>query len=145
MSLIVLFLIMDVVLSFLLPIFIIYALISVLLIFVLTHNLWSVMSQIISKYFSFEALSDYIFRDGGYITLADVLTPSTLFPSLWTILIMLSSLLTVLLVPIDQIRRFTAWWFRDVEKRPLTVIAKVAGTLIIIGAVVTKAIRWFGT
>ena len=58
---------------------------------------------------------------------------------------MLSSVIAMLLVPIDQIRRFTAWWFRDVGKRPLTAIAKVAGTLIIIGSVVIKAVRWVGT
>ncbi len=48
----------------------------------------------------------------------------------------------MLLIPIDHLRQFTAWWF-DVEKHPLTAIAKVAGTLIIIGALLIKAVRWF--
>jgi len=48
------------------------------------------------------------------------------------------------LIPIDRLRRFTAWWFRDVEKRPLTALAKVMGTLIIAAVAVIKAVRWFG-
>jgi hypothetical protein len=63
----------------------------------------------------------------------------------WTVLVVVSSCVAILLEPIDQIRRFTGWWFRDVEKRPLTAVAKVAGTLIIIGAVAIKGIRWFAT
>jgi hypothetical protein len=72
-----------------------------------------------------------------------VLIPSTLMTSMWTFLVLLSSIIAQLLIPIDYIRRFATWWFRDVEKHPLTAIAKVAATLIIIGAVVIKAARCF--
>jgi hypothetical protein len=56
-------------------------------------------------------------------------------------LFFISSVATGLLAPINQIRRFTACWFRDVEKQPLTAIAKVAATMIIVGAVALKAVH----
>jgi len=62
--------------------------------------------------------------------------------SIWTFLLLISAIVSILLIAIDRVGRFTAWWFRDVEKRPLTALAKVAGTLIILGAVVIKTIRW---
>jgi hypothetical protein len=49
----------------------------------------------------------------------------------------------ITIVPFDYLRRFTAVWFRDVEKRPLTAIAKVAGTLIIVSSVAINVIHWF--
>jgi hypothetical protein len=58
---------------------------------------------------------------------------------------MTSTLVAMLLISIDHIFYFTSWWFRDFEKRPLTSIAKVAGTLIIIVAVVIQAVRSFET
>jgi hypothetical protein len=50
----------------------------------------------------------------------------------------------MLLLPVDYLRRFTVWWFRDIEKRPLTAIAKVAATLIIMGALAIKLVHWLG-
>jgi hypothetical protein len=35
----------------------------------------------------------------------------------------------------------TRWWFRDVEKHPLTAITKVAATLIVVGAMAIKVVR----
>lgn len=61
---------------------------------------------------------------------------------MWTFLLFISCLVAQLLVPIDYLRRFTAFWFKDVEHHPLTAIAKVAATLIIVGAVVVKVERW---
>jgi len=85
---------------------------------------------------------NYLFGVGGHnISIWDVLAPSTLLTSIWTVLVMISSVLAMLLIPIDYLRRFTAFWFRNVEQRPLTALAKVTGTLIIIGTVVTRAIR----
>jgi hypothetical protein len=69
---------------------------------------------------------------------------STLPTSIWTLLLFLAGVISTLLIPIDYLRRFTAWWFRDVEKHPLTALSKVAGTLIIVGAVAIKAVRWVG-
>jgi hypothetical protein len=54
----------------------------------------------------------------------------------------ISCLVTQLLVPIDYLRRFTAFWFKNVEKQPLTAIAKVAATLIVVGAMAIKVVRW---
>lgn len=68
--------------------------------------------------------------------------PYTPLTSVWTFLLFLSCLLAQLLVPIDYLRRFTTFWFKDVEHHPLTAIAKVAATLIIVGAMVIKVVRW---
>jgi hypothetical protein len=87
-------------------------------------------------------LDEYLANDGQHIWLDDVMVPSSLFTSLWTVLFSVSLLIVKLLWPLDQIRRFTAFWFRDVEKHPLTAIAKVAGTLVIVAACLIKAVRW---
>jgi hypothetical protein len=58
--------------------------------------------------------------------------------SAWTFLVLLSCIFTRLPIPVTGLRRFTKWWFRDAEKHPLTTIAKVAATLIILGAVMIK-------
>jgi len=61
---------------------------------------------------------------------------------MWTLLLFISCLVAQLLVPIDYLRRFTAFWFKDVEHHPLTAIAKVAATLIVVGATAVKAVHW---
>jgi len=94
-------------------------------------------------YIKFIPITGY-FDTGRDVLLSDVIVPSTLLTSTWTFLLLLSSVITMFLIPIDSVRRFTAWWFRDVEKRPLTALAKVAGTLIVIGAMAIKAVRWIG-
>jgi hypothetical protein len=68
--------------------------------------------------------------------------PSTLLTSIWTFLLFISCVIAQLLVPIDYLRRFTAFWFKDVEHHPSTAIAKVAATLIIVGAMTIKVVRW---
>jgi hypothetical protein len=45
-----------------------------------------------------------------------------------------STLLLKLLAPLDYIRRSTLWWFKDIDAHPVKAIAKVAATLIVIGA-----------
>jgi hypothetical protein len=84
----------------------------------------------------------YFLKNGASITLVDVIVPSTLMTSMWTLLLLVSILVAKILSPIDHLRRLTIWWFKDVETRPLTAIAKVAATLIIIGAALIKAVRW---
>src|SRR5262249_8194842 len=86
--------------------------------------------------------TEYLYLPADQISISDVVVPSTMLTSVWTLLFFVSSLFAQLLVPIDYLRRFTAFWFRDVEHHPLTAIAKVAATLIIGGAVVIKAVRW---
>ena len=78
-------------------------------------------------------INEYLYAPSGDITLFDVIAPSTLLTSMWTLLLLISSIIAQLLAPIDHVRRFTAWWFRDVEKHPLTAIATVAAILIVIG------------
>ena len=84
-------------------------------------------------------ITDYLFHHSQNIHLITVASPSTLLTSLWTMLLLVSSIIAILLIPVEYLRRFTAWWFRDIEKRPLTSLAKVAGTLLVIGAVVIHA------
>jgi hypothetical protein len=47
-----------------------------------------------------------------------------------------------LLALIELIRRFTLWWFKDLNAHPLRVIARVAATLIVVGASAVQAARW---
>jgi hypothetical protein len=83
----------------------------------------------------------YIFAD-SITKLQSVIIPSTLLTSTWVFLIFLSAIVSQLLIPLDRVRQFAAWWFRDVEKHPLTVIAKVTATMIIIGAGAIKIVHW---
>jgi hypothetical protein len=62
---------------------------------------------------------------------------STLFTSLWTILISISVAVIKLLAPLQ---RFTAWFF-NVEQRPLQAIGIVSGTLVIACAGLWSLIR----
>jgi hypothetical protein len=66
----------------------------------------------------------YVLKPGSSIDLLDVITPSTLLTSLWTFLLLISGILAQVLIPIDYVRRFAAWWFRDVETRPLNGVSK---------------------
>lgn len=85
-------------------------------------------------------ITDYLYHESQNIHLITVVSPSTLFTSSWTVLLVVSSIIVMLLTPVEYLRRFTAWWFRDIEKRPVTSLAKVAGTLLVIGAVVIHAV-----
>jgi hypothetical protein len=76
------------------------------------------------------------------VDIQDVFIPSTLMTSSWVILFLVSSLITGLLLPLEYLRRFTVWWFKDIDSRPLTVIARVAATLIVVVALVFNAARW---
>jgi hypothetical protein len=62
---------------------------------------------------------------------------STLFTSIWTILILVSTALLKLLSPVH---RATAW-FVDLEKRPVQAIGIVSSALIIFGSVIWTALR----
>jgi hypothetical protein len=73
---------------------------------------------------------------------AQVATMSTLLTSVWVTLFLISTLIIKLLAPLEYIRRFTVWWFKDIDAHPLRAVAKVAATLIVVGAFVLKAVRW---
>jgi hypothetical protein len=101
--------------------------------------------DLINMFVTLQPISQYFTAKPNSMLLDYVIIPSTLLTSLWTFLFLLSSVIVTLLVPVDHLRRFAVFWFRDVEKQPLTVIAKVAATLIIVGSGVTKALHWFWT
>ncbi len=82
------------------------------------------------------------FTTGKIYYIFTVLAPSTLLTPVWSFLLFLSAIVAQLLISIDYLRRFTKFWFRDVEKHPLTAIAKVAATLIVGGAMAIKAVHW---
>ena len=89
-----------------------------------------------------EVLLHYFGLSGRPFSPTAVVVPSTMLTSLWTLLLIVSGMIAQLLSPIDYVRRFTTWWFRDIETHPLTAIAKVAATLIIVSAVAVKTVRW---
>jgi hypothetical protein len=62
---------------------------------------------------------------------------STLFTSVWTILILLSTALLKLLAPVQ---RFTGWFF-DVEKHPIQAIGIVSGFLLVLGSAIWTVVR----
>jgi hypothetical protein len=76
-----------------------------------------------------------LFSGGEFMALA--LFSSTLFTSVWTTLIILSTTVLKLLAPVH---RFTAWFF-DVEKHPVQAIGIVAGALVMIGSLIWTALR----
>jgi hypothetical protein len=63
---------------------------------------------------------------------------STVFTSVWTILVLLASVALKLLSPIQHL---TAWFF-DVDKRPLQAIGIVSGALVMLGAGLWSLVRW---
>ena len=62
---------------------------------------------------------------------------STLFTSIWTILILLATTVLKLLAPLQ---RFTAWFF-DVEHHPVKVIGIVSAALLMIGSLIWALLR----
>jgi hypothetical protein len=62
---------------------------------------------------------------------------STLFTSVWSILILVSASALKFLAPID---RFTAWFF-DVEKHPVQAVGIVAGALVMAGGSIWSVAR----
>jgi hypothetical protein len=62
---------------------------------------------------------------------------STLFTSIWTILILLSTTALKFLAPVH---RFTSWFF-DVDKHPVQAIGIVSGGLVIIGSMIWTVLR----
>jgi hypothetical protein len=62
---------------------------------------------------------------------------TTLFTSIWTLLITLASIIIKLLAPLQ---RFTAWFF-DVDKHPVKAIGIVAGALVMIGSLIWSLVR----
>jgi hypothetical protein len=71
------------------------------------------------------------------ITFLPIFLSSTLFTSIWTILILLSSAVVKLLAPLQH---FTMWFF-DVDKHPLKAIGIVAAALVMTGSVIWMVLR----
>jgi hypothetical protein len=59
-----------------------------------------------SEYLHLSPISNYFSKSSSDTTLGLVIVPSTLFTSLWTLLILLTSFITMLLRPIDNLRRY---------------------------------------
>lgn len=104
--------------------------------------MWSLIIATESSYVNFAVVTAYFSARSEFFGILYVLTPSTLLTSAWALILFLSGIVAQLLVPIDYLRRFTAFWFKDVEHKPLTAIAKVAATLIVVGAFAIKAVHW---
>jgi hypothetical protein len=83
-----------------------------------------------------DAIVHLNYGDDGYMVYPTFFF-STLLTSIWTILIILSSMVLDILSPVQ---RFVAWFF-DVEKRPIEAIGIVAGALAIIGSLVWSLAR----
>ncbi len=136
------FFLIDIVLSYLLPI-LFFSTLDVI-VYLTFSDLYIPFTHLLISSVRLNFVWSYFTMSRSTFAPFAVFTPSTLLTSMWTMLFMLSSSVTMLLLPIDYLRRFTAWWFRDVEKRPLTAIAKVAATLIILGALAIKLVHWLG-
>jgi hypothetical protein len=80
---------------------------------------------------------DPLIERGFMPSLLPVFLLSTLFTSVWTILILLSTTVVKLLAPIH---RFTSWFF-DVDHHPLQAIGIVSGVLVMIGSLIWLIIR----
>jgi hypothetical protein len=102
----------------------------------------TMFSGIVAEFVNLSSILEYFVKESSDITFENVIVPSTLLTSVWTFLLFVSCLFAQLLIPIDYLRKFTTFWFKDVEKQPLTAIAKVAATLIVAGAFAIKAVRW---
>jgi hypothetical protein len=102
----------------------------------------SFLYNVIPDFVDLSVITDYFTTESEHSYFFAVLPPSTLLTSVWTFLLFISAILAQLLVPIEYLRRVTRYWFKDVEKQPLTAIAKVAATLIVVGAMAIKAVRW---
>jgi hypothetical protein len=142
-----LFLALDIFLSFLMPVFIANIL---LFIFLITWDIFHFNFPIIiqlkvlyaeSKLYFYTPMATEYFTHKNILVFASVFVPSTLLTSFWTSLLFLSNFVALLFYPVERLRILTLWWFRDVEKHPLTVIAKVTGTLIIATSLAISAIR----
>lgn len=132
------FVCIDIVVSFLLPLVLL-----IILSFTPVGPRHSVGTLFVDYVLNLRPLTDYLFHSGENVHFITVAIPTTLLTSAWTILLLLSTITAMCLLYTDYILHFTAWWFRDFEKRPLTSVAKVAGTLIIVGAVVIQGLRSF--
>jgi hypothetical protein len=104
--------------------------------------IWTNIQIVFLAWLNLHPFSQYINMPSENFNINFVFIPSTMLTTIWTLFLFLSSIVTQLIAPIDYLRRFMAWWFRDVDRHPLTVIAKVAATLIVIGAGVIKVVRW---
>ncbi len=101
--------------------------------------MWAIWQQ---WFANFQFIRTYLDAPAGQATFNNVLIPSTLLTSAWALLFLVSSLVVRLLAPLDYVRRFAVWWFRDFDERPLSSVAKVAATLLAIAVGGVKLVRW---
>jgi hypothetical protein len=90
---------------------------------------------------SFAAVFEGIFEGTRYQvrerSILDAVTMSTLLTSLWTLFILLA---TIVLRFITPLHRLTTWFF-DVEKHPVQAIGILTGALVLIGSLILSVIR----
>ena len=100
-------------------------------------------SEVVENYVNFYPIfRDYIFAPAEAIRLDSVGVPSTMLTFVWTLAFVFFLFIAKILISLDAIARFTAWWFRDFDKHPLTAVAKVAGASIVLFTMAFKAIHW---
>ena len=99
-----------------------------------------VVSSSLLDYFHDNMATEY-FTHSPILFVSSIFVPSTLLTSFWTALLLVSNFVALLVQPIERLRRLTLWWFRDVEKRPLTAISKVAAAIIVAASLVISAAR----
>ncbi len=101
-------------------------------------SFWTLLTQSFSSWYIFIFVFDYvsvgppsdIFTHNEPIWL--IFASSTLFTSIWTTLVLVSSILIKILTPAQY---FTVWFF-DVEKKPIQAIGIVSGALVVMGGLV---------
>ena len=72
-----------------------------------------------------------------FISFPPIMFVSTLLTSIWTVSIGFSSILLMMIAPLQRV----GLWFFDVEKRPIEAVGVVAGVLIIIGSAIWSLAR----
>ena len=126
----------DVALSYLLPLILAIALPFVM------YGVTGHIPRFVGEWVRLVPLTDYLFHHSENIHIITVTVPTTLLTSTWTFLLFISGIVAKALFPLQSLGRFTAFWFRDMAKRPLTAIAKVMGALLVIFVLAINGVRW---
>ena len=92
-------------------------------------------STLFMAYQSFALLLAEVTGNGHGWAMFELFVGSTILTSIWTILILVSSIVAKLILPLDSIRQFATWFF-DVDRHPIRAISAVAGGLVFAGSMV---------
>jgi hypothetical protein len=101
-------------------------------------SFWTLFIQRLTSWYIFVFVVDYISvgPPSEIITLPGpiwlIFASSTLLTSIWTTLVLVSSILIKVVTPVQH---FTVWFF-DVEKKPIQAIGVVSGALVVFGGLV---------